>query len=225
MKHTGEKPYKCDECEYATAESSDLTKHIRVQHESTYIARRKVQGERVRRALVDAKYEEWFHPEWMPPIGYFKREKHVDFSCVDSNDTWCYIDFVIGCKDGFIFLEVDENQHRFGYQNDMLSCDMKRMNKVMTSLTLEFEESVPNIYWLRYNPDAFRIDDALQAIPRKEREAWLVAFLSELDIERRLTIGYAFYDSTTNTLDVLRHYDYCAVWKSIALNVTFELKC
>ena len=152
--HTGERPYACDvEGDKTFAKQSNLTVHFKSWHNSEYNARRKIQEERIRTLLLTNNWQEWFHPELMPPIGYFKREKKIDFSCVDSNDTYCFIDFAIGTNHGFIFLEVDENQHRFGYDNDTMSCDMKRMNNVNTSLHLEFE-NVPKIYWLRYNPNA-----------------------------------------------------------------------
>ena len=32
---------------------------------------------------------------------------------------------------------------------------------------------MPRVLWLRYNPNAHRIDGALQAVSKKEREAWL----------------------------------------------------
>ena len=28
--HTGEKPYKCDKCEYSCAQSSKITRHMRI---------------------------------------------------------------------------------------------------------------------------------------------------------------------------------------------------
>ena len=46
-----------------------------------------------------------------------------------------------------VFLEVDEGQHRYGYGE--AGCDMRRMSKVMESLTLT--GFVGNVLWLRYN--------------------------------------------------------------------------
>ena len=172
--------------------------------------------------LLDNGLQEWFHPELMPPIGYFKREKKIDFSCVDSEDTWCFIDFVIGVHGGFLFLEVDENQHQFGY-NGKLSCDMKRMNKVMTSLIFESWMCMPPMYWLRYNPNAWHIDGELQHVLKVDREAWLQAFVARAitdGLHMPLQVGYAYYDVTDDTLEVLSNPDFNAVWKDIVENVT-----
>ena len=58
-----------------------------------------------------------------------------------------------------VFLEVDEHQHRFGYDR-LVSCDLKRMGQVMESLAIEAGDldALPNILWLRYNPHAWRVD-------------------------------------------------------------------
>ncbi len=83
----------------------------------------------------------------MPPPKAFKREKRINSRCVDAQGTWCRIDLVLGMDTGYVFLEVDEYQHRFGY-DAMLSCDMKRMAKVMASLTNEAGTIMPNVSWL-----------------------------------------------------------------------------
>ena len=145
-------------CSYTAAQASNLSKHMRVHHNDTYVARRKVQEQRVCDALVADGWVEWFHAEAMPRPLHFKREKRIDFACVDAADSWCRIDFVLGVDGGgYVFLEVDEHQHRFGY-DALLSCDMKRMAKVMASLTV----------------DTWHVDGALQRrAPKASREAWL----------------------------------------------------
>ena len=67
------------------------------------------QEERVRDALNVAGYRECFASNRMPPLGFFKREKDIDFMCTSLlTDGKCRrIDFVIGVPNGFVFLEVD----------------------------------------------------------------------------------------------------------------------
>lgn len=184
-------------------------------HNAQYVARKKVQEERVRQALLAAGWAEWFHPEAMPPPRHFKREHRVDFDCAGASADrhFCRLDFVLG-YDGpcYAFLEVDEDQHRFGFrQGDgaAISCDAKRMANVHTSLALECGaqgREAPPIRWVRYNPNAWHVDGATVRVPKEERERRLVAFLEALDLRQaglRVGIGYAFYDATGGALDVL----------------------
>ena len=188
-------------------------------HNDTYVARRKIQEQRVCDALMAAGLREWFHPETMPPIGYFQREKRIDFQCVDADDTWCRIDFVVCVSGGYVFLECDEHQHQFGYDAS-LSCDMKRMAKVMTSLTMEAGEQVPRIAWVRYNPHACHVDGALYQIPKADREAWLGKYVKEMKLTDPLSIAYAFYDSTEDVLEVLQNEEYHPEFRCVASDIT-----
>ena len=121
----------------------------------------------------------------MPAVGFFRREKRIDFNCAKKAQPgalanakqFAKIDFVLGVPDGYVFLEVDEHQHRFGYDNESLSCDMKRMASVQESLAIESGFQLPNLYWLRYNPHAHRANGDLVKVPKAEREARLLAWL------------------------------------------------
>lgn len=213
--HTGEKPYVCDVpgCNYASTQPGHLHEHVRIHHNATYVARKKEQEERVRKALLDAGWKEWFHPELLPPAGYFKREHQIDFECAaaSADRQFCRIDFILG-YDGpsYVFLEVDEHQHRFGFRQAdgaAISCDAKRMGSVHTSLAVEFGKlgrDAPPIYWLRYNPHEWHVDGVTTRLPKADREARLVTFLADCAVDAPLRIGYAFYDySDADGLDVL----------------------
>ena len=213
--HTGEKPFRCDVpgCDFATAQSPNLHDHIRIHHNSTYVARKKEQEERVRKALLDNGWKEWFHPELLPPARHFKREHIIDFDCAaaSADRHYCKIDFILG-YDGpsYVFLEVDEHQHRFGFRQAdgaAISCDAKRMTSVHTSLAVEFgklDRDAPPIYWLRYNPHEWHVDGVTTRLPKVDRETRLVAFLADCAVDAPLRIGYAFYDySDADGLDVL----------------------
>ena len=206
------------ECDFQAKTIYRLYDHIKRRHARVYAQRKKEQEERVRRALLDAGWQEWRRAETMPPVGFFRREKRIDFKCakLESRDTWCSIDFVLGVPNGFVFLEVDENQHKYGY-GDHLSCDMKRMANVMESLAVETNYNLPCLYWLRYNPNAWRVGGALRTVPKVEREARLVAWLERFacDKDAPFGIGYAFYDCEAEDedgdpgmLDVLGNEEY-----------------
>ena len=91
--------------------------------------------------------------------------------CADLNTDgkFASIDFVLGVLNGFVFLEVDEQQHKYGY-GGLVSCAMKRMSHVMESLAVETDCNLPCIYWLRYNPHAWHVDGALRKMPKLDRE-------------------------------------------------------
>lgn len=96
---------------------------------------------------------------------------------------------------------------------------MKRIAKVMASMIFEAGAAMPNIFWLRYNPHAWRIDGVLQTVPKLARESWLCAFVSELTIDRPLTIGYAYYDASDGALDVLANEYYHPELANVAVDL------
>jgi len=124
---------------------------------------------------------------------------------------------VLSLPGGLVFLEVDENQHQYGY-DALVSCDMRRMAQVMESLFHELGEALPSIYWLRYNPGAYRVDGDLVRVPKEERERRLVSWLRafEADPDSRLEIGYAFYDRADGALEVLANEHYAPQYAEVA---------
>ena len=222
--------HACDQpgCEHQFKQASNLHEHTRTQHARVYAQRKKEQEERVRRALVDAGWQEHRLAEAMPPVGHFRREKRIDFRCakLESRDTWCRIDFVLGVPHGFVFLEVDEGQHKYGY-GDHLSCDMKRMACVMESLAVETNYNAPPIYWLRYNPNAWRVGGDSRRVPKADREANLAKWLGAFECVAPFGIGYAFYDceapdaddGAPGALDVLGNAEYNPHYADAAENL------
>ena len=121
---------------------------------------------------------------------------------------------------GYVFLEVDEHQHRFGYDNESLSCDMKRMASVVESLAIETNFDLPALYWLRYNPHAHRANGDLVSVPKLEREARLVAWLARFECTAPLGLGYAFYDyDDEDGLEVLGHPEFAPQYAALADNL------
>jgi hypothetical protein len=125
---------------------------------------------------------------------------------------------------GFVFLEVDEHQHRFGYTNAdgaAISCDAKRMTNVFTSLTVEFAGAgiePPAIFWLRYNPHEWCVDGIPRRMTKVDRERRLCAFLEEF--EPVVGIGYAFYDYDETGLDIVTAEEFPMALLDIVVNLT-----
>lgn len=181
--HTGAKPWACDfeGCGMACTTSGNLKAHKDRMHSPEGQARQKKQEQRIARALDIAGIP-------------YKREHHIDFVCVgDVDGSYARIDFVIIMDGRIIFLEVDEGQHKFGYGS--AACDMKRMAKIIESLTLG-GNTLP-IVFLRYNPNAFTIDGLHAKLKKVQREAALVALLRNTEAfpNAMLTVQYMYYDT------------------------------
>jgi hypothetical protein len=198
--HTGEKPFRCkfEGCDATFAQSAHLTGHKRSMHTPEGQARQKKQEQRIARALENAHID-------------YKREHTIDFRCMgDAAGSFARVDFLLLLHECVIFLEVDENQHKFGYCG--IGCDMKRMAKVVESLALEGND-LPLVF-LRYNPNAFTVDGKRRSVKITDRERALVALLNDgshpLFVQARqraLTIQYMYYDIEDERPSVV--YDPC----------------
>jgi hypothetical protein len=188
--HTGEKPYKCTECDFATAYDGSLKKHHRYLHTEEGQKERKREEVKIEKIL---------------PNGTFKREHHVDYRCVDPGLSFSRLDFLLPYwKGGHVIIEVDEDQHSHISQ----LCETVRMNNVMTSWVID-GNSVP-VAWIRYNPHAYRVDGVLAKMPTKERHSQLMELLNEISFEnsKGVRVFYMFYDTENGTPVVLSDPDY-----------------
>jgi hypothetical protein len=80
--------------------------------------------------------------------------------------------------------------------------------------------NVPYVYWLRYNPDAWHIDETLVHQQRADRELFLLSFLSNRELTRDVEIGYLFYDySTQMGLDVLLAEEFPDALRDVVMNL------
>ena len=177
MTHTGEKPYKCNLCDFAAVQSQSLKSHEKSQHSTEGIQRKKRKEERVSKFLTENEIP-------------FEREKQIEFNCLDSSGKRARIDFVIPRTWGYILLEVDEDQHKF-YSYDV-SCEVRRMMDIVGSIRTNDES---RILFIRYNPDSFSVDDKKQKVPVADREAQLLELLQDYEPELDVAIKYLFYDT------------------------------
>ncbi len=199
--------------------------HIARMHNSVYVARRKTQEERVRKALLAAGWNEVFARGNVPPVGGFVREYPISFRCegMDAATVNARIDFVLSLPGGLVFLEVDENQHLYGY-GGLVSCDLKRMSQVMQALATEAQndpDAVPDVFWLRYNPNAWHIDGDCRRFLKDEREELMVQYLKDFESPGKMAIGYAFYDCDgAGNLEVLDNEEYNPQYAEVVHNLT-----
>ena len=178
--HTGKKPYSCDQCDFAGSQSSDLSKHKR-QHLPNYVRLKK-------------KKEDDLHAFLLSKDIKCEREVNISYRCMDSNKASSRLDFVVYHTDHVTVIECDESQHSCYEQ----VCEVARMNDVVQVMILNGDPRP--IHWIRYNPDAFKVDSVTQRVPSVSRRK---ALLNAIDIKVVNTcISYLYYDRVLDKLAV-----------------------
>lgn len=180
--------HKCeyDYCEFETNCKKNLNRHLKTIHSEKGQLRQKKQEFRVEKKL------DYYN------INY-KREHVIKFQCLTSSNKFAKIDFLILKNNSVIFLEVDENQHKFGYGN--ASCDLKRM--MLVSEALAYEGNTLKVLWLRYNPNCYKINNIKQNIIKEEREDKLIKFINNWKPKNDFELKYMYYDLNENNNLVL----------------------
>lgn len=171
--HTGEKPYGCDVegCDYRGTTSSHLKQHKQTWHTERGQQQRKKREEQVARFLTEAGIA-------------FERETCVNF-CGDAEKKYARVDFVCYFEDRVVCLEVDEDQHaHYG-----VACDVARMLNIAAQHTLR---SPLPLHFIRFNPDAWRVDGQKEKTLCRQRHSWILREL--LRPVQDFTITYLCYD-------------------------------
>ena len=226
--HTGDKPYKCDfeGCEYASSQSANLTSHKRIHTgEKPFVC--DICPAEVALAFAHKQNLKAHKQRWHTPDGAYKavRKQQVlakiledagfDFKHEHKVDTSCSVEAMnelesksrrldmiriirimhtVSSLSAIIIVECDEFQH----DDRDTSCEVARMTQVNEALALE-GNTLP-IVWIRWNPDAFRVNGDLQKVKKKERGAQLVRLLREMEMGKAnlspgsVSILYMFYD-------------------------------
>jgi hypothetical protein len=126
----------------------------------------------------------------------FEYQKKLPFKqCgLESETSYCLVDFVIPKKWGVILLENDEKQHS---SYDAM-CDVRRDFDANTSVMLGTGEKVIVI---RFNPDAFTIDGSTQRTSKKMRFVKLLEVIKAWDEDpipsHRFFRFFMFYNRTS----------------------------
>ena len=89
-----------------------------------------------------------------------------------------------------MILEYDERMHSDREQR----CELVRMAEVSLGY------GGRPVHWIRYNPDAFKVDGSTLATSRKKRETILLKMLQDMigdaDYDHFVTICYVCYDKS-----------------------------
>jgi hypothetical protein len=209
------RPHACphEGCGATFVQSGALTNHVRSYHTPGAHARQKRQEQRVARALDAAGID-------------YKREHRIDFRCIgDADNAYARVDFLLLLFGCVVFLEVDEDQHKFGYGS--ASCDMKRMSKIIE--TLRLDGNTMKIVFVRYNPNKYRVDSRSTKgrLAKKEREQVLLSLLQDRNhgiftSASDILIQYMYFDTVDGQAEVTRDPQYNPVMRECCLPVIVD---
>jgi hypothetical protein len=202
--HTGEKPFICDVCPPEVALAFSRSQYLKTHKKRWHTTDGAYKAVRKQQALANIMEDAGFD---------FRHELTIDTSCsAEANATTSAngeresksrrVDMVrihqVTVKgviiSAIVFVECDEFQH----DDRDTSCEVARMTQVNEALALE-GNTLP-IVWVRWNPDACRVNGVKCRIPQRERGAQLVRFLHALTsssvalLPGSVSIFYLFYD-------------------------------
>lgn len=203
LAHSDERQFLCtyDKCFRRFKRKDILNEHIKKYHLEKWQQQQKIQEEKVAQFL-DANNI------------LYKREHHITFDCLEIDKKYARIDFVLNVNGGIIFLEIDENQHRFGEYSVL--CDMSRMSRVMESLAIE-GNTLP-ILWIRYNPDIFYIDSGKVKIDDIQKQTMLLHQIINWRPIQPMEIQYMYYDvDEDNRLLITQNEDYDYYFRQLVM--------
>ena len=174
-----------DMCDKAYPHASSLSAHIKSHHTAEGQQRKK----RKETVIFDLLKKHNVS---------FNAQHTVDFKCLGGSRETArgLIDFIVEVRDtdgkltGIVFLEVDEDQHK----TYPINCDTRRMADVYESLTVE-GNTLP-ILFVRYNPDAFKVEGETVKVPSKMRQARLIETLKNWQFKQPFAVLYMYYDTT-----------------------------
>lgn len=181
--------YKCDVCTLGFKRKEALTNHYKYTHTEEGIQIRKRKEHDIAKLLDECNIQ-------------YKREHHVDLKCINGDDTFCRIDFLIIKNGVVIFLEIDEQQHSW-YS---LSCETRRMAQIYQTLMIE-NNTLPVVF-LRYNPDVFYVDGKKCKLAKNRRHEILIEEINKCSNITKNVVKYLFYDTIEGKPTILNDTEY-----------------
>ena len=169
---------------------------MRALHTTRGQQRQKKKEERVARFLVASGVT-------------FERELVVNF-CGEAERRLARVDFTIYRAWGTNIVKCDEEQH----SHYPTGCDAARMLNVFAE-TLKRGDHAGKLRFIRFNPDAYRLDSMKQNAFQQDRQAALLRVLNTPP-EQQFSVVYLFYDRTGPLPDVCLDAEYPSMLRAIA---------
>ena len=107
-------------------------------------------------------------------------------------------------------MECDEDQH--GHYT--IGCDAGRMLNVFAEI-LKRGDRAGKLRFIRYNPDAYKVDGVKQKTIQRDRQAALLKVLNTPP-DQQFSVSYLFYDRTGPLPDVCLDAEFPSTLRAIA---------
>jgi hypothetical protein len=149
---------------------------------------------RVREARMAATLEGWVKKGLIPMYNSWNKTNPT----ADPAQCGRYRpDFAYEWAEGVLLLEYDEQMH----SDRNKRCELVRMAEMYPGY------GGRPLFWIRFNPDAFKVAGVTHITTRKTREAVLLRMLQEMvgnaDYDHFMTICYICYNKNESTVDNL----------------------
>ena len=133
----------------------------------------------------------------------FKREHHIDLTCILNNKrTFFRIDFLIQ-ENGIIFMvELDEDAHH----HYSVHCDTTRPFRICETLALE-GNTLP-IVIIRLNPDIYKVNGHAKRIYKIDRYNEVLRLIRETTSAAPLSVIYCYYPMQDGRLTIENDVDF-----------------
>lgn len=148
---------------------------------------------RIREARMAATLDEWARKDLIPRYSRWNKQNPL----ADPAQCGKYrVDFEFEHALGVVLLEYDEQMHA----DRVLRCELVRQAEVALGYG-----GLP-VHWIRFNPDAFKVDGVTRVTKREEREKELLKQLQQAlghaDYEHPITVTYICYHKSMQAGDV-----------------------
>lgn len=200
--HATDKAFHCSQCSSAFVSQDRLNQHMQMHNPVDFVCpepscgmvfrwrgglynHKKVHTEvgQMKRKKKEQHFAEFLEANQIQ----FKREHHIDLTCVTDKKSFFRIDFLIQEKGRIFMIELDEDAH----QHYSIHCDTTRPFRIHETLTLE-GNTLP-IVIIRFNPDVCKVDGEPKRIYKIDRYKKILNLLQEWDSDAPLSVVYCYY--------------------------------
>ena len=123
-------------------------------------------------------------------------EPDVQNKIINSNCGKERPDIVYDCKTHALVIEVDERQHK-GYE-----CKRNTRGEVERMINIYMALGYEKVFFIRYNPDSYKVDGKVVKTPNSVREDILIKWIGKLMRKHdlpNLGVMYLYYDEYVST--------------------------